>query len=64
MLILAVDDAPFGGIGESGQGNYHGKKGLSPSLTLKQYWKPADHRVKYLFSRENNELKDGCDEQH
>ena len=28
MLHLAVPDLPFGGVGESGTGSYHGKSGF------------------------------------
>lgn len=28
LVHVAVDDAPFGGIGESGMGHYHGKEGF------------------------------------
>ncbi len=28
MLHLAVPDLPFGGVGESGMGSYHGKAGF------------------------------------
>lgn len=58
VFHLAVDDAPFGGIGESGQGNYHGKEGFITFSHAKTVLETGlDHRVKHLFSREDNELK-------
>ncbi|WP_215402627.1 coniferyl aldehyde dehydrogenase [Vibrio gigantis] len=58
VFHLAVDDAPFGGIGESGQGNYHGKEGFITFSHAKTVLETGlDHRVKYLFSKEDNELK-------
>lgn len=58
VFHLAVDDAPFGGIGESGQGNYHGKEGFLTFSHAKTVLETGlDHRVKHLFSKEDNELK-------
>lgn len=58
VFHLAVDDAPFGGIGESGQGNYHGKEGFITFSHAKTVLETGlDHRVKHLFSKEDNELK-------
>ena len=58
VFHLAVDDAPFGGVGESGMGNYHGIEGfltLSHSKTVMTSGK--ENNIKHLFSREDNAFK-------
>lgn len=58
VFHLAVDDAPFGGVGESGLGHYHGKEGFLTFSHAKTVMETGfDHRVKHLFSAEDNELK-------
>ncbi len=51
VFHLAVDDAPFGGIGESGRGNYHGKR-VSYFLTLKTVLETGlDHQLSIYFQK-------------
>ncbi len=58
VFHLAVDDAPFGGIGESGKGNYHGKEGFITFSHAKTVMTSGhDHQIKHLFSAEDNEFK-------
>ncbi|UPR46692.1 coniferyl aldehyde dehydrogenase [Vibrio cyclitrophicus] len=58
VFHLAVDDAPFGGIGESGKGNYHGKEGFITFSHAKTVMTSGqDHQIKHLFSKEDNEFK-------
>ncbi|GEM81498.1 aldehyde dehydrogenase [Vibrio superstes NBRC 103154] len=55
---LAVDDTPFGGVGESGMGNYHGKEGFITFSHAKTVMTSGqEHQVKHLFSAEDNEFK-------
>ncbi|MFA0086439.1 coniferyl aldehyde dehydrogenase [Vibrio sp. 10N.261.51.F12] len=58
VFHLAVDDAPFGGIGESGKGHYHGHEGFltfSHAKTVLQ--SGSEHQVKYLFTQGDNAFK-------
>ncbi len=58
VFHLAVDDAPFGGIGESGKGNYHGKEGFITFSHAKTVMTSGEeHQIKHLFSAEDNEFK-------
>jgi coniferyl-aldehyde dehydrogenase len=58
VFHLAVDDAPFGGIGESGKGNYHGKEGFITFSHAKTVMTSGqEHQIKHLFSQEDNEFK-------
>lgn len=58
VFQLAVDDAPFGGIGESGKGNYHGREGFITFSHAKTVMTSGpEHQVKHLFSKEENPLK-------
>ncbi|MEZ9912862.1 coniferyl aldehyde dehydrogenase [Vibrio breoganii] len=58
VFHLAVDDAPFGGIGESGKGNYHGKEGFITFSHAKTVMTSGqEHQIKHLFSTEDNEFK-------
>ncbi|SCY33847.1 coniferyl aldehyde dehydrogenase [Desulfoluna spongiiphila] len=58
VFHLAVDDAPFGGVGESGMGNYHGFEGfltLSHSKTVMT--SGTKHNIKHLFAKDDNAFK-------
>ncbi|WP_028021679.1 coniferyl aldehyde dehydrogenase [Enterovibrio calviensis] len=58
VFHLAVDDAPFGGIGESGQGNYHGKEGFTTFSHAKTVMTSGkDHPIKLLFETGDNNFK-------
>lgn len=58
VFHLAVDDAPFGGIGASGMGNYHGFEGfLTMSHSKTVMTSGTEHNIKHLFAREDNEFK-------
>nr|WP_254654813.1 hypothetical protein [Aliivibrio logei] len=58
VFHLAVDDAPFGGIGESGKGNYHGHEGFVTFSHAKTVMTSGDdHQIKHLFSVGNNDFK-------
>ncbi len=58
VFHLAIDDAPFGGIGESGKGNYHGKEGFITFSHAKTVMTSGqEHQIKHLFSKEDNEFK-------
>ncbi|UTA49335.1 coniferyl aldehyde dehydrogenase [Simiduia sp. 21SJ11W-1] len=50
MLHVAVDDLPFGGVGASGMGHYHGKEGFitfsKPKAVL---YKPKFNGMKMLY---------------
>ncbi|MDK9759109.1 aldehyde dehydrogenase family protein, partial [Vibrio sp. D173a] len=57
VFHLAVDDAPFGGIGESGKGNYHGKEGFITFSHAKTVMTSGhEHQIKHLFSAEDKEF--------
>lgn len=48
LLHVAADDAPFGGIGESGIGHYHGKEGFytfshAKTVMVSPSWLPRSH---------------------
>ncbi|MEZ8101130.1 coniferyl aldehyde dehydrogenase [Vibrio bivalvicida] len=59
VFHLAADDAPFGGVGDSGMGSYHGKEGFITFSHGKTVLKTGlEHRMKYLFSDEDNPFKD------
>ncbi|USD59550.1 coniferyl aldehyde dehydrogenase [Vibrio sp. SCSIO 43140] len=59
VFHLAVDDAPFGGIGESGKGAYHGKEGFLTFSHAKTVMKTdaKAHNVSQLLGPEDNEFK-------
>ncbi len=59
VFHLAVDDAPFGGIGESGKGAYHGKEGFLTFSHAKTVMTTdaQQHNVSLLLGPEDNEFK-------
>jgi coniferyl-aldehyde dehydrogenase len=59
VFHLAVDDAPFGGIGESGKGAYHGKEGFLTFSHAKTVMKTdaKAHNVSQLLGPEDNGFK-------
>jgi len=58
IFHIAVDDAPFGGIGGSGMGHYHGREGFLTFSHTKTVLKTAKvHSMKSLFMADSHELK-------
>lgn len=58
IFHIAADDAPFGGIGGSGMGNYHGKEGFVTLSHAKAVMKTGKtHHMKALFMAGENEFK-------
>lgn len=58
IFHAAVDDAPFGGVGDSGMGNYHGIEGFITFSHAKTVLKTGEVSVvKNLFTPGDNELK-------
>lgn len=58
IFHIAADDAPFGGIGGSGMGHYHGKEGFLTFSHAKTILKTgANHNMKALFMPGDNDFK-------
>lgn len=58
IFHIAADDAPFGGIGGSGMGHYHGKEGfLTFSHAKTVLTTGTSHNMKSLFMAGDNEMK-------
>ncbi len=58
IFHIAADDAPFGGIGGSGMGNYHGKEGFLTFSHAKTVLKTHEkYNMKALFMPGENEFK-------
>ncbi len=58
IFHASVDDAPFGGIGNSGMGAYHGKEGFLTFSHAKTVLQTGEESiVKYLFLPGENEIK-------
>ncbi|MCL1060197.1 aldehyde dehydrogenase family protein [Shewanella gelidimarina] len=58
IFHIAADDAPFGGIGGSGMGHYHGKEGFLTFSHAKTVLKTGKvHNMKSLFVSGDNDLK-------
>jgi coniferyl-aldehyde dehydrogenase len=59
VLQVAVDDIPFGGIGPSGMGHYHGKEGfLTLSKAKSVLIKPKYNSMRRLYPPYNHKLLD------
>jgi coniferyl-aldehyde dehydrogenase len=51
MLHVAQDDLPFGGIGHSGMGHYHGREGFERlSIMRPVMYQAALSSTKYLYA--------------
>lgn len=58
IFHIAADDAPFGGIGGSGMGHYHGKEGFLTFSHAKTVLKTGKtHNMKALFMSGDNDFK-------
>lgn len=58
IFHIAADDAPFGGIGGSGMGHYHGKEGFLTFSHAKTVLKTGkNHNMKALFMSGDNDVK-------
>jgi len=56
---VAVDDLPFGGVGPSGMGHYHGKEGfLTFSKPKAVLYKPRFNGMKTLYPPYKNAMVD------
>ncbi|MBB3700157.1 aldehyde dehydrogenase family protein [Flammeovirga yaeyamensis] len=59
IFQAAVDDAPFGGVGFSGMGHYHGIEGFYTFSHAKTVLETGDnYQMQHLFTPGNNPLKD------
>jgi coniferyl-aldehyde dehydrogenase len=59
MFHVAVDDLPFGGIGPSGMGHYHGKEGfLTLSKPKAVLYKPKFNGMKAMYPPYKNPMID------
>jgi len=59
MFHVAVDDLPFGGIGPSGMGHYHGKEGfLTLSKPKAVLYKPRFNGMRMLYPPYTNPMVD------
>jgi coniferyl-aldehyde dehydrogenase len=57
VFHVAVDDLPFGGIGPSGMGHYHGKEGfLALSKPKAVLYKPRFNGMRMMYPPYNNAL--------
>lgn len=58
IFHIAADDAPFGGVGGSGMGHYHGKEGFLTFSHAKTVLKTgSNHNMKALFMPGDNDFK-------